>query len=183
MKIAPSVLIRAGLLSLALGATTASAECNPDYSGVTLDVGTRTRPFIASAIELAAKGWEKQTCGKVNILEFPVDQLYQTYLTALVAGEGKFDVITFGPFYTPDFAPYLADMPATMRGTDAWNDILPVYRDRLMVWNGRYLTQTIDGDQHILYYRRDLFPQPQEKQRVKEKNGHDLAPPATREQD
>ena len=52
MKIAPSVLIRAGLLSLALGATTASAECNPDYSGVTLDVGTRTRPFIASAIEI-----------------------------------------------------------------------------------------------------------------------------------
>lgn len=69
---------------------------------------------------------------------------------ALVAGEGKFDVITFGPFWTPDFAPYLSDMPATMRGTAAWNDILPVYRDRLMVWNGRYLSQTIDGDQHIL---------------------------------
>ena len=141
MKIAPSVLIRAGLLSLALGATTASAECNPDYSGVTLDVGTRTRPFIASAIVIAARDWEKQTCGKINLLEFPVDQLYQTYLSALVAGEGKFDVITFGPFWTPDFAPYLSDMPAAMRETAAWRDILPVYRERLMMWNGRYLSQ------------------------------------------
>ncbi|MFZ1640926.1 MAG: extracellular solute-binding protein [Candidatus Contendobacter sp.] len=182
MKTALSVLIRASLLSLALGATTASAQCNPDYSGVTLDVGARTRPFIASAIAMAAKGWEKQTCGKINILEFPVDQLYQTYLSALVAGEGKFDVITFGPFYTPDFAPYLSDMPAAMRGTAAWNDILPVYRERLMVWNGRYLSQTIDGDQHILYYRLDLFNDPQERQRFKEKYGYELAPPATWDQ-
>ena len=90
--------MRAGLLGLVFAATAAAAECDPDYSGVTLDVGTRTRPFIASAIEMAAKGWEKQTCAKINIIEFPVDQLYQTYLGALVAGEGKFDVITYGPF-------------------------------------------------------------------------------------
>jgi len=179
MKKASSTVMRASLLSLALVATAAANECNPNYSGVTLGVGTRTRPFIASAIEMAAKGWEKRTCGKINILEFPVDQLYQTYLGTLVAGEGKFDVITFGPFWTPDFAPYLSDMPASMRGTESWNDILPVYRDRLMVWNGRYLSQTIDGDQHILYYRLDLFANPQERQRFKEKYGYDLAPPAT----
>ena len=73
----------------------------------------------------------------VSTWQFGATPRISTYLTALVAGEGKFDVITFGPFYTPDFAPYLADMPASMRGTEAWNDILPVYRDRLMVWNGR----------------------------------------------
>ncbi|MDS4041638.1 MAG: extracellular solute-binding protein [Candidatus Competibacter sp.] len=182
MKTAPSLFIRAGLLSLTLVAMTASAQCNPDFGGVTLNVGTRARPFIASAIEMAAKGWEKQTCGKVNILEFPVDQLYQTYLGSLVTGEGKFDVITFGPFWTPDFAPYLSDMPAMMRGTESWNDILPVYRDRLMVWNSRYLSQTIDGDQHILYYRLDLFANPREQQRFEEKYGYPLAPPATWDQ-
>ena len=48
-------------------------------------------------------------------------------------------------------------MPAALRETPAWNDILPVYRDRLMVWGGRYLSQTIDGDQHILYYRLCLL--------------------------
>ncbi len=182
MKTASSIFLRAGLLSLALVATALATPCDPDYSGVTLQVATRTRPFIASALQTAAAGWEKQTCGKINILEFPVDQLYQTYLSALVAGEGKFDVITFGPFWTPDFAPYLSDMPAAMRETAAWQDILPVYRERLMMWNGRYLSQTIDGDQHILYYRLDLFANPQEQQRFKDKYGYDLAPPATWEQ-
>lgn len=174
-----SILASAGLLGLTLITTTAAAQCNPDYSGVTLDVGTRTAPFIAKAVQMAAVSWEQKTCGKVNVLEFPVDQLYQTYLSALVAGQGKFDVITFGPFWTPDFAPYLTDMPAAMRGTEAWMDILPVFRERLMVWNGRYVTQTIDGDEHILYYRLDLFNDPQEQKRFKEKYGYDLAPPAT----
>ena len=73
MKTASSIVIRAGLLSLAF-LSTASAQCDPDYSGITLDVGTRTRPFIANAIAMAAKGWEKQTCGKINILELPIDQ-------------------------------------------------------------------------------------------------------------
>ena len=97
MKTASSPILRASLLSLTLIATAASAECDPNYSGVTLNVGTRTAPFIADAVKLAAVGWEKKTCGKINILEYPTDQLYQTYLTALVAGEGKFDVITYGP--------------------------------------------------------------------------------------
>ncbi len=181
MKTASSIF-QAGLLSLAFTATALATPCDPDYQGVTLHVATRTRPFIASALQTAAAGWEKQTCGKINILEFPVDQLYQTYLSALVAGEGKFDVITFGPFWTPDFAPYLSDMPAAMRETAAWRDILPIYRERLMMWNGRYLSQTIDGDQHLLYYRLDLFANPKEQERFKEKYGYALAPPATWEQ-
>lgn len=170
--------ISIGLLGLAFN-TTAAAQCDPDYSGVTLDVGTRTPPFIFSAIEMAAVGWEQKTCGKVNILTYPVEELYQTYLTALVAGEGKFDVITFGPFWTPDFAPYLSDMPGKMRETEAWQDIHPVYRERLMVWDGRYLTQTIDGDLHSLYYRLDLFNDPQAQRRFQEKYGYELAPPVT----
>lgn len=129
MKTAPSIILLAGLLSLIL-VSTASAQCHPDYSGVTLNVGTRTAPFIASAIKLAAVGWEKKTCGKINTLAFPVDQLYPTYLSALVAGEGKFDVITLGPFWTPDFAPYLSDMPTAMRATAAWNGILPTQAKR-----------------------------------------------------
>ncbi len=184
MKTASSLTLRASLLSLALLSTTVWAECNPDYSGITLDVGTRTAPFIANAIKLAAAGWEKQTCGKINVLEYPNDQLYQIYLKALgpVADKSQFDIITFGPFWTPDFAPYLTEMPAAMRETAAWKDILPVYRDQLMTWNGRYLTQTIDGDQHILYYRHDLFTNPLEQERFKAKYGYDLAPPATWEQ-
>lgn len=162
--------------------TAAAAQCNPDYKGITLDVGTRTGPFIASAIKMAAVSWEQRTCGKINVIDYPVNQLYQNYIDALVAGEGPLDIITFGPFWTPDFAPYLTDMPPAIRQTEAWKDIHPVYRERLMVWHGRYLTQTIDGDLHSLTYRLDLFNDPEEKARFKQQYGYELAPPATWDQ-
>jgi len=167
-----------GILSIA-PVGTATAQCTPNYSGITLDVGTRTGPFIASAVKMAAVSWEQQTCGKLVVHEFPVDQLYRTFLNALVGTEGQFDVITFGPFWTPDFAPYLADMPAPMRETKAWQDIHPVYRERLMVWDHRYVTQTIDGDLHSLYYRTDLFNDPNEQAAFKKQYGYALTPPAT----
>ncbi|MDQ2693781.1 MAG: extracellular solute-binding protein, partial [Pseudomonadota bacterium] len=96
--------------------------------------------------------------------------------------QGRFDVITFGPFYTPDFAPYLSEMPAPIRETPAWQDIHPVYRDRLMLWDGRYLTQTIDGDLHSLYYRLDLFNNPIKKAVFQRRFDYELAPPATWDQ-
>ncbi len=171
----------AGLLGLALS-TAATAQCDPDYSGVTLDVGTRTAPFIASAVQAAATSWEQKTCGKVNVVEIPVNRLYPTFMETLKAGDGRFDIITFGPFWTPDFAPYLSEIPATLRQGEDWNDILPIFRERLMVWEGRYLTQTIDGDVHHLTYRLDLFADPDNQARFKRRYGYELAPPVTWDQ-
>src|SRR3546814_6361872 len=100
----------------------------------------------------------------------------------MVAGEAAFDVITFAPAWTPDFAPYLAESPAEIRETDAWMDIAEVYRDRLMVWDGKHMSQTIDGDLHTLSYRVDLFEDPEEQKAFRDKYGYDLAPPVTWDQ-
>ena len=151
-----------GLIA-ALGLSGAALACSPDYTGVTLKVGSQTGPFIASAMQAAGESWEKQTCGKVEVVEFPFGELYPKYLTAMVAGEASFDVITFAPAWTPDFAPYLSEMPEKIRTTEEWEDIAPVYRDRLMVWNGKHLSQTIDGDLHTLSYRLDLFNDPRSR--------------------
>ncbi|MFO1350129.1 MAG: extracellular solute-binding protein [Gammaproteobacteria bacterium] len=168
-------------LALAL-ASAAQAACDPDYTGKELTVVSQVGPYIASAMQAAAKTWEQKTCGKVKVVEFPFGELYPKYLTAMAAGEATFDVITFAPAWTPDFAPYLSDMPEAIRKTDAWKDIAPVYRDRLMVWEGKHKSQTIDGDLHTLSYRLDLFEDPKEKEAFKAKYGYDLAPPATWEQ-
>ncbi|WP_299619783.1 ABC transporter substrate-binding protein [Pelagibius sp.] len=169
-------------LTVALGLSGAALACSPDFSGVTLKVGSQTGPFIASAMQAAGEGWEKQTCGKVEVVEFPFGELYPKYLTAMVAGEAAFDVITFAPAWTPDFAPYLSEMPEKIRTTAEWEDIAPVYRDRLMVWNGKHLSQTIDGDLHTLSYRLDLFNDPKEQAAFKAKYGYDLAAPTTWDQ-
>jgi multiple sugar transport system substrate-binding protein len=48
-----------------------------------------------------------------------------------------------------------------------------------MVWDGKVVAQTIDGDVHTGTYRRDLLEDPKEKEAFKAKHGYDLAPPVT----
>jgi ABC-type sugar transport system, periplasmic component len=157
----------------------AAAACDPDYSGVTITAASQTGPYIASALQIAGSEWEKKTCGKVQVVEFPWSELYPKIVTALTSGEDTFDVITFAPAWSPDFTAFLAEMPATMREGKDWEDIAPVYRDRLMVWNGQTLSMTMDGDVHTYTYRIDLFEDPKEQEAFKAKYGYDLAIPKT----
>ncbi len=163
-------------------ATGAYAACSPDYTGVTLTVSTQNGPFIASALQAGAKSWEEKTCGKVNIVEFPFSELYPKFLTAMSQQTGDFDVIGFVPAWVPDFAPFLSSMPAEMQTGDVWNDIHPVYRERLMSWDGAIKSVTMDGDMHLLNYRADLFDDEANKAAFKAKYGYDLAAPATWDQ-
>ena len=48
-----------------------------------------------------------------------------------------------------------------------------------MVWNGKVLSQTMDGDVHTYTYRIDLFENPDNQKAFKAKYGYDLAPPKT----
>src|SRR3546814_11823494 len=66
-----------------------------------------------------------------------------------------------------------------MRQGAVWEDSAPVYRDRLMVWDGKVLSQTMDGDVHTYTYRIDLFEDPKEQEAFKAKYGYDLAVPKT----
>lgn len=157
----------------------AYAGCAPDYSGVTLTVSTQNGPFIASALKTAAESWEAKTCGKVELVEFPFSELYPKFLTAMSQQTGDFDVIGFIPAWVPDFAPYLSTMPAEMQQGDSWDDIHPVYRERLMSWGGEIKSATMDGDMHMLNYRADLFEDPANMEAFKAKYGYDLAAPAT----
>ena len=171
-------LFLATACAMALGSG-ASWACSPDYTNVTLTIGTQTGPYIASALTAAAAEWKKQTCGTVNVVEFPWSELYPKIATTLAGGEDTFDAVTFAPAWTPDFTPFLTEMPAAMKQGADWEDIHPVYRERLMVWDGKVLSQTMDGDLHATTYRIDLFEDPKEQEAFKAKYGYDLAPPKT----
>ena len=166
-------------LALAMLGATAQAQCSPDFTGVTLTAVSQTGPFIASALRMAGDKWEAKTCGKLNIVEIPFGELYPKYITGMSAGGVDFDVMTYAPAWLADFAPSLSEMPAQYTSGPAWDDIAPVYRDRLMVWQGKVISQSMDGDVHTLQYRTDLFEDPKEQEAFKAKYGYDLAPPAT----
>jgi multiple sugar transport system substrate-binding protein len=168
-------------LALVLSASgmAAHAQCAPDYSGVTLTAVSQAGPYIASALRMAGEKWQEQTCGTLNIVEYPFGELYPKLITGVASGNVDFDVMTFAPAWLADFAPYLSTMPAEFTTGAAWDDIAPVYRDRLMVWDGKVISQSMDGDVHTLQYRTDLFGDPKEQEAFKAKYGYDLAPPKT----
>ena len=159
--------------------TLADAACLPDYSGVTLTISTQNGPYIASALKTAADSWSEKTCGEVDLVEFPFSELYPKFLTAMSQQTGDFDVIGFIPAWVPDFAPYLSTMPADMQSGAAWDDLHPVYRERLMAWGGEIKSATMDGDMHMLNYRADLFEDAANKAGFEAKYGYPLAAPVT----
>ncbi|MFK7997416.1 MAG: extracellular solute-binding protein [Granulosicoccus sp.] len=169
------------LAGTALGGA-AHAACSPDYEGVTLTAVSQTGPFIASALRMAGDTWEEKTCGELNIVEIPFGELYPKYITGLTTGSVDFDIMTYAPAWLGDFAAYLSEMPESYRTSKGWLDIAPVYRDRLMVWNDKVISQSMDGDVHTLQYRLDLFNDSTEQAAFKEKYGYELAPPATWDQ-
>ncbi|WP_306120097.1 MULTISPECIES: extracellular solute-binding protein [unclassified Roseitalea] len=173
------LLLAAALTPLAAGTALA---CEPDFTGVTLTVSTQNGPFVASAMAMAGQAWEEKTCGTVNVVEFPFGELYPKFLTAMSQQTGDFDVIGFTPAWLPDFAPYLSTMPESLREGSDWEDIHPVFRERLMVWNDEVKSATMDGDMHMLNLRADLMQDPDEMAAFEEQYGYPLAAPATWDQ-
>jgi multiple sugar transport system substrate-binding protein len=174
------LLASASLAVMCVAATGGTnAACSPDYSNVTITIATQTGPYIASALNAAAPAWKAKTCGNVKVVEFPWSELYPKIATSLAGGDGAFDAVTFAPAWSADFKPYLDEMPAAMQKGKDWEDIHPMYRNRLMVFDGKVLSQSMDGDVHTYTYRIDLFEDPKEKEAFKAKYGYDLAIPQT----
>jgi multiple sugar transport system substrate-binding protein len=171
-----ALALLAGAAGIALAT---AAQAAPDCKGVEITIGTFNPPFIGGPAIAHAKTWEAKTGGKANVVTFPFGELYTKFMTPMATGQHAFDVIMHAPAWQGDFAPYLSEMPADIRQGGDWEDIASVYRDRLMVWDGKVISQTIDGDVHTGTYRKDLFSKPEEQEAFKAKYGYDLAPPKT----
>jgi multiple sugar transport system substrate-binding protein len=178
------------LRSLALGASAlglilasgAHAQEAMDCSGTEITVGTMTPPFIGGPAIAHARTWEARTGGKANVVQFPFGELYTKFMTPMATGQHGFDVILHAPAWHGDFAPYLSEIPDQFTQGIGWEDIHPTYRERLMMWDGRQISVTIDGDVHTGSYRTDLFEDEANKTAFKEKYGYDLAAPVTWDQ-
>jgi len=113
--------------------------------------------------------------------------LYDKLKTSFVAGSSDYDMVIFYPSYIGDFAGngYLAPLDDFMKKTPAsiWDpkldEVEPPYREVYCKWQGKTYALPYDGDVLVLYYRKDLFSNPDEKAAFQKKYGRELAPPAT----
>lgn len=149
------------------------------FDGAAIVVAVQAASAIGNPAKVHAKTWQKRTGGKVTVVQFPFDQLFDKYMTALTSKTPVFDVILYAPAWAGDFFPYLAEVPAELTDEEVFDDIHPSFRDRLMVWDKKWIAVTIDGDSYNGYYRKDLFAAPNHRIPFEARYGYELTVPDT----
>jgi len=119
----------------------------------------------------------------IAVVGIPVTQLFDKELLELSTGTGAYDILQFSPAWMGDYADYLQPLDDYMQKEDPlWGDIHVGFRDWENTYGGKVYSLTWDGDVILLYYRKDLFEDQNEKAAFKAKYGYDLAPPQTWDQ-
>lgn len=173
-------VFRIGLIALAAHLLISLAEANQKkFDGVEITVGVMDASAIGGPAKKHAKTWEERTGGKVTVVAFPFGELFETFYRAFTTRTRTFDVILYAPAWAGDFEPYLSEIPAEVAAAPAFDDIHPVYRDRLMTWGDKWIAITVDGDLFSGYYRKDLFEDSRNRSEFRQRYGYELVAPDT----
>jgi multiple sugar transport system substrate-binding protein len=164
-----------------------AVEAAQQYRGTTINILYEAGLQPLDPINFSGPLWEELTGIKVNVIESPVDQIFTKTMQALMAQSGAYDVLNVIPNQMPDLA-----FAGAIEPLDGYVDkygfreeldqIAPVYRDNWMKVEGRIYGFPDDGDALILYYRKDIFEDPDNQAAFKAEFGFDLAPPKTWEE-
>ncbi len=164
-----------------------AVEAAKQYAGIELnyvrEAGLQAQdPLVMGPI------WEDLTGIKINVVEMSYLDMYTNQLQDHLTGGGAYDALDISPLWMIDYVsagvlepldPYIEKYmnPADLE------DYLPVYASEgVMKINGITYGLFDDGDVFVLYYRKDLFEDPDNQAEFKEAYGYDLVPPETRAQ-
>ena len=164
-----------------------AVEAAKQYAGATLNVFYEAGLQPLDPKNFTGPMWEELTGIKINVIEAPLDEMFTKIMQAHRAGSGAYDVLNVVPNQMPDLA-----FAGVLEPLDDWVEqygyrdelatIAPVYRDNQMMVEGTTYGFPDDGDVLVLYYRRDLFEDPDNMAEFKAKHGYELAPPKTWQQ-
>lgn len=152
------------------------------FAGQTVVVVTQTGSAIGGPVDTYRGEWEAATGGRVELQTFAFGELYQKIITALETGTGEFDMIIYASDWSGDImgGGYVLPIPDEIKERVDWEDVLPLYRERIADWGGTTYALPFDGDSHMMYYRSDLVsPESQYAAEFESTYGYPLAEPAT----
>lgn len=140
---------------------TEAPTAEPTTAGVSeITILTFVGPQVAEPMQRRAPDFTTKTGIKVNIVTVPNSELYQKALTDMTTGTNSYDGFLFAPQWLVDFAPagYLVDLTDWAKSdTDLqWDDIAPFFQS-FNSFDGKIYSIPVDGDFHMMYYRKDLF--------------------------
>jgi len=162
-----------------ISATDTGIAGDTDFSATTIRIGVQDADAIGNPAKVHARSWEKRTGGTAKVLPSDFSKLFVDYMASLQADEPLYDVLLFPSAWAADFYPYLREMPSELIDDETFDDIHPIYRERLMTWDGKWIAATIDGDLFNGYYRKDLFEDPVNRSEFRTRYGYELFPPDT----
>lgn len=150
-----TILIVVLLLALTLMPVQAQEE---NYEGVTIVVVTQEGSAIGGPAEQYGAEWAEMTGATVQVQRFAFSDLFPKIITALQTGTGEFDVLIYASDWMGDIAGggYVLPIPDEVKEAVEWDDILPLYAERIANWGGTTYAVPFDGDSHMMYYRKDL---------------------------
>jgi len=150
--------------------------------GVNLVVATQTGPQISGPVQQYAPQWAAKTGANVEVQTFAFGDLFEKIRTGFVSGANPFDVIIYAPDWAGDImgAGYVSEVPQGVQDEIGYGYLIPTFRDRLLSWGGTTYGLPYDGDNHMIYFRRDWLSDPQNQADFKAKYSYDLPlPPKT----
>lgn len=151
------VLLIIAVLVVGLVPTAVAQEDKP-FKGMKVVVVTQEGRSIGGPIEDYAPEWEALTGGDVELQQFAWNDLFEKTVTALSTGSGAYDMLVFPAAWAGDYmAPgYLEPIPQDILDAVDMDDVIPLYRERIIAWGDTIYALPYDGDSHMLYYRKDL---------------------------
>jgi multiple sugar transport system substrate-binding protein len=193
MKITRRLLLQTSSAAAAFGlARPALAQSAADravqeakkYAGSTLTIVWEAGLQALDPLNFSGPKWEQLTGIKLKTVEVQTAEMFTKIMQEFRARTGAYDALNVIPAWMPDLAnagalevldPYVDKYG--YRGE--LQSIAPTYRDNQMMVGDKIYAFPDDGDVFILYYRKDIFNDPENQQAFKAKHGYDLAPPKT----
>lgn len=136
----------------------APATAQSPFAGQTIVVVTQSGSAIGGpAIDLG-RVWGEANGATVEVQQFAFSDLFPRIITALQTGTQEFDVLIYASDWMGDIAGggYVLPVPDSVKEAVEWEDMIPLYRERIADWGGTTYAVPFDGDSHMMYYRKDL---------------------------
>ncbi|MDO5035175.1 MAG: sugar ABC transporter substrate-binding protein [Actinomycetaceae bacterium] len=124
--------------------------------------------------------YEAETGNKITFVELPYDSLYDRVNTELSAGSASYDVAALDAIWLSAFAPGLTPLDDLIT-EDVQSDLFPALIDEAQI-DGKFIGAPVWTNAQVLFYRTDLFSDPEQQAAFEAEFGRELTPPATWEE-
>ena len=157
-----------------------AAEAAKKYSGTTLTVIWEAGLQSLDPLNFSGPMWEKLTGIKIKVVESQINEMFPKMMQEHRAKTGAYDILNAVPAWLGDLvrAGALEPLDAYVdkyKYREELEDIGDVYRLNQMRVGDKIYGFPDDGDVLIMYYRKDVFEDPKNKEEFKAKHGYDLA--------